>query len=194
MANNNQRFQGCCPLTPIPKPPKQRCICPPGRRGRRGRRGPRGPQGPPGISQTQSAFRAVKTVSQFNIGGFPTKVEYETQQFDLNNEYDPFTSTFVPSQKGVYSIIASLEFVPNIGGISYSLLIEIRVGGNTIALDSEQFIGTVEVGRSVFSVLTIYQLEAGDEVEVFASTGAPGGGEARVNAGTHFEARFPSPN
>jgi hypothetical protein len=23
MANNNQHFQGCCPLTPIPKPPKQ---------------------------------------------------------------------------------------------------------------------------------------------------------------------------
>ncbi len=29
MVQNNQRFQGCCPLTPIPKPPKQRCICPP---------------------------------------------------------------------------------------------------------------------------------------------------------------------
>lgn len=44
MANNNQRFQGCCPLTPIPKPPKQ--FCPPGPRGPQG---PQGPQGPTGL-------------------------------------------------------------------------------------------------------------------------------------------------
>ncbi len=45
MANNNQRFQGCCPLTPIPKPAKlPRLIGPPGPQGIPG---PPGPQGPP---------------------------------------------------------------------------------------------------------------------------------------------------
>lgn len=48
MANNNQRIQGCCPLTPIPKPLKQRLIGPPGPRGPQGEQGPRGEQGPQG--------------------------------------------------------------------------------------------------------------------------------------------------
>lgn len=47
MVNNNRPFQGCCPLIPIPKPPKQRCICPPGRRGPQGPQGIPGPPGPP---------------------------------------------------------------------------------------------------------------------------------------------------
>lgn len=48
MAINNQRFHGCCPLYPIPKPPKQRYFGPPGTRGPRGPQGEQGPQGPPG--------------------------------------------------------------------------------------------------------------------------------------------------
>lgn len=49
MVNNNRPFQGCCPLVPIPKPPKQRCICPPGPQGSQGETGPQGEQGPQGI-------------------------------------------------------------------------------------------------------------------------------------------------
>lgn len=56
MANNNQRFQGCCPLTPIPKPAKlPRLIGPPGPQGPQGIPGvsgvpgPQGPQGVPGV-------------------------------------------------------------------------------------------------------------------------------------------------
>ena len=56
IANNNQRFIGCCPRTAIPKPPKQRCICPLGPRGSRGFQihkdhlEPPGPQGPVGAT------------------------------------------------------------------------------------------------------------------------------------------------
>jgi hypothetical protein len=35
-------------MVPIPKPPQQRCICPPGPRGLQGPAGETGPQGPPG--------------------------------------------------------------------------------------------------------------------------------------------------
>ena len=47
IANNNQRFIGCCPRTAIPKPPKQRCIC------------PLGPRIPRGFRDTQGPFRAT---------------------------------------------------------------------------------------------------------------------------------------
>ncbi len=60
---NGNHFKGCCPLYPIPKPPKQRCVCPPGPRGAIGPQGPPGatgpqgpaggPQGPPGATGPQ---------------------------------------------------------------------------------------------------------------------------------------------
>lgn len=46
---NRKNLTGCCPLYPIPKPPKQRCICPPGPAGPAGPAGgPVGPVGPAG--------------------------------------------------------------------------------------------------------------------------------------------------
>ncbi|SDN52278.1 collagen-like protein [Bacillus sp. OK048] len=49
MTFNGKNFIGCCPTFPIPKPPQQRCICPPGRRGPIGPPGPAGgPVGPVG--------------------------------------------------------------------------------------------------------------------------------------------------
>jgi len=196
MTNNKRPFRGCCPLTLIQKPPKQRCIYPlpkPPKQRCIYSIELRVPQEPPEISQPQSAFRAIKTIDQTNIGGGPTKVEYDTQQFDLNNEYDPTTSTFMPMQDGVYLIIASLNFTPFVVGISYMLNIEIHLNGDRIAYDNEQF-SNPELLNNVFSVSTIYQLNAGDRIEVFASTSAPGGGETLEDEGTHFEAaRFPSP-
>lgn len=47
MAVHNQRYLGCCPLYPVPKPPKQTAICPRGPRGPQGEQGPPGPTGPP---------------------------------------------------------------------------------------------------------------------------------------------------
>jgi hypothetical protein len=47
LSYSGRTFKGCCPIYPIPKPPKQRCICPPGRRGAVGPAGPEGPAGGP---------------------------------------------------------------------------------------------------------------------------------------------------
>ena len=48
MSSFRKPFKGCCPIYPIPKPPQQKCICPPGPRGPQGPEGPEGPEGPAG--------------------------------------------------------------------------------------------------------------------------------------------------
>ncbi len=48
MSNFGKPYKGCCPIHPIPKPTKQKCICPPGPRGLTGPPGPQGPAGPAG--------------------------------------------------------------------------------------------------------------------------------------------------
>lgn len=44
---STQRFQGCCPLYPVPKPIRKRAVCIQGPRGPKGEQGPPGPMGPP---------------------------------------------------------------------------------------------------------------------------------------------------
>lgn len=110
----------------------------------------------------ESAFRAIKTVAQTILKtGEGVKVFFQTEQFDLANEYDPVTSTFIPKQHGIYSIIASVSFVP-LGHPTGSILLQIRVNGNIVASNSEPT--TIDGSASVSTTL---QLQADDRVEVF---------------------------
>ncbi|USK57759.1 DUF4183 domain-containing protein (plasmid) [Cytobacillus solani] len=93
MANNNQRFQGCCPLTPIPKPAKlPRLIGPPGPPGPQGIPGipgPPGPQGPPisGVIPTTNllffTFSDGQKLVYTNSDGLP---QYGTTQILSPND------------------------------------------------------------------------------------------------------------
>jgi hypothetical protein len=117
----------------------------------------------------QSAFAATANREQAltNVAG---KVNtFGLEAFDLNNEYDPATSTFIPRQSGIYSITAGVNLDPTDLNASYIGAIIIRInGGNTLA-DRENMIrsGTVDVSGLV-------QLQAGDRVEVFALMTTPG--------------------
>lgn len=122
MANYNQPFQGCCPLSPVSKPPKlPRLIGPPG---------PQGIAGPTG-PVPQSAFRA-ENPEPLLIDELGTKVLFPMPIFDINGEYNPGTSTFVPNQSGVYSIVASVLAVPNTTDIDQRFTLIITVDGNPI--------------------------------------------------------------
>ena len=144
-----------------------------------------------------SAFRAVKTVNQVLVPNTPVQVLYQDEQFDLANEYNPTTSTFSPTANGVYSVIGTVSFSPNFPNLPYRTRIEIRVNGNpAIAIDNDFFSATIPSFSNVVEVSSILQLQAGDQVTIFAESNI-GGTIALNTAGgnsTHFEAaRFPSP-
>ncbi|MED2711436.1 hypothetical protein, partial [Bacillus toyonensis] len=139
-----------------------------------------------------SAFRAVNTVNQPILANTSVKVLFQNEQFDLANEYNPVTSTFMPKTRGVYSVLGNITFSPNDINVNYRARVEIRVNGNTaIAIDND-FFGPIGFGN-VVSVSTIIQLNAGDIVEIYAQSSIDGV-LSPLEDGSHFEAaRFPSP-
>ncbi|MGX5568747.1 hypothetical protein ACWKT7_23870 [Bacillus toyonensis] len=143
-----------------------------------------------------SAFRAVNTVNQPILANTSVKVLFQNEQFDLANEYNPVTSTFMPKTRGVYSVLGNITFSPNDINVNYRARVEIRVNGNTaIAIDNDYF-GTGVFFNNDVSVTSILQLEAGDVVEIFAESSIDGVIVQNVNGlnTVHFEAaRFPSP-
>ncbi|WP_076367063.1 hypothetical protein [Peribacillus simplex] len=62
-----------------------------------------------------SAFRANKNTPQlYKAAVTPSvKVLYQTEQFDLANEYNPHISTFIPTENGIYEITAKVSFCPS---------------------------------------------------------------------------------
>ncbi len=141
-----------------------------------------------------SAFKAVNETTAQSVGPNPVQIEYPDEIFDLNNEYNPSTSTFTPKQDGVYSIIASIGFLPN-NSKKYSVRIFIVVNGDPVAADND-FMHLPIV--NLVNVSTILKLSEGDEVQVSAQATTNGNTvpeplENTVHF-THFEAaRFPSP-
>ncbi|MFA9455695.1 collagen-like protein [Halalkalibacter sp. AB-rgal2] len=50
MSNFGKPYKGCCPIYPVRKQPRKKCICPPGPRGPAGPAGATGPEGPAGAT------------------------------------------------------------------------------------------------------------------------------------------------
>lgn len=138
-----------------------------------------------------SAFKAVNLSDQTIPVDIDTKILYPNEQLDLANEYNPATSTFIPNNSGVYSIIASIEFQPFDSTNAYRIGISIRVNGVDIAINNVFSSAGEQI--SIAAVSTNVPLQAGDRVEVFAvfSTAGVVDGDSRT---TRFEgSRFPSP-
>ena len=136
----------------------------------------------------KSAFRAVNNANQAVPANTFVKVLYQNEQFDLENEYNPATSTFVPREDGVYLIIGSISFLPNNTAINYRARVEIRINGVVNATIDNDFFGPIVFGN-VVSVSSILRLQAGDTVEIFAQSSTAGTFTAgTVESATHFEA------
>lgn len=143
-------------------------------------------------AEPRSAFRAANAATTQSVGPADlTQIAYPNKIFDLNNEYDPITSTFTPKQDGIYLIIASLSFNPNVPS-NYSLRMFIDINRETAAAADNDFFGEeVTVTSNLLNVSTITQLSRNDNVQILA--------QATVDGITvpdqifmHFEAvRFP---
>ncbi|MCM3770363.1 MULTISPECIES: hypothetical protein [Priestia] len=152
-----------------------------------------GAQGKQGNTR-ESAFKALNLTNQPVSADTFVKVFYQFKQFDLANEYNPITSVFRPKKDGVYSIIATIGFLPNDTTVDYRARVEIRVNGTTVIAIDNDFFGGNTVFVNAVSVSTIYNLEKGDQVEVFAQSNVDGTIVTTENV-SHFEAaRFPSPS
>ncbi|WP_289318929.1 hypothetical protein [Peribacillus sp. NJ4] len=91
---------------------------------------PQGSQGDQGPSEQESAFRAENNlIAQPIVAGSSVIVNFPNEIFDLNNEYDPATSIFTPTQSGVYSICANVGLLPINPAINHATELSIQVNG-----------------------------------------------------------------
>ncbi|EJQ50578.1 hypothetical protein QUG02_14020 [Bacillus hominis] len=145
----------------------------------------------------QSGFRAINRELEQKVGPADlTLISYPNEIFDLNNEYNPITSTFTPKQNGVYLIIASIGFFPNVPA-SYSARLFITINGEAVVADNDFLSEELEI-VNILSVSTILKLSAGSNVQVIAQATTDGNTVPEPLGGTvdfmHFEAvRFPFP-
>lgn len=150
-----------------------------------------------GGNSRESAFRAVSEMEVNMTVLKPVKVLFENEQFDLADEYNPATSTFIPKTRGVYSIIGAITFLPSILE-PYSASLEVIVNGNPSVFADNDYYANFDNYPipSVISVSGILQLEAGDTVEMKATVTTDGLLRANRDGAftSSFEAaRFPSP-
>ncbi|TKI27728.1 ABC transporter permease [Bacillus mycoides] len=138
-----------------------------------------------------SAFKAISGVDQSVAANTFVKVLYQNEQFDLANEYNPVTSTFIPLTKGVYNLIASVAFFPNVPGTPFKVFINFRINGRNLGGDSE-FQGAIALSNIILTT-DIEQLNARDIVEVFASATVPGTFFAVEDQTRFAVSRVPSP-
>lgn len=128
-----------------------------------------------------SAFKAISGFNQRLYTDDFTKVRFQVEDFDLNNEYNPAASTFRPKHNGVYSLAASVSFQA-FAFTPVTVQLEIRINGVPNISDQE----IVGSRHGTIDASGIIQLKACDKVEVFARIC---GGKAEIQSGlaTRFE-------
>ena len=122
----------------------------------------------------KSAFRALKnTPTQIPVVNTNVKVSFTDEQFDLNNEYNSNTSTFVAKTSGVYLFTGTLIFSPNNIIPSYQFGVQLAVDGVVTDVDLD-FTGFFAQFEGVVDISEILWLNAGQTVEIYSFSSTPG--------------------
>ena len=124
--------------------------------------------------KVKSAFRAIKNIpTQIPVVNTNFKVSFNNEQFDLNNEYNSNTSTFVAKSAGVYLFTATLIFAPTNEDVDYEFGMNLRV--NAMFRDVEaDYTGFNAAFFNTVDLSEIVMLNEGDTVEIFAFSTTPG--------------------
>ncbi|PEN77539.1 ABC transporter permease [Bacillus toyonensis] len=121
----------------------------------------------------ESGFRAASATNMPLPPNFGTKVLFPIEEFDLANEYNAATSTFVAKTAGLYFFTASVQIQPNNPDVDFQIIIAFIKNGVLVSLDDE-FKGRLGRLNPVVEVNDVLLLNAGDTIEVRALTTTPG--------------------
>ncbi|MBD2867377.1 hypothetical protein [Paenibacillus arenilitoris] len=122
-----------------------------------------------------SAFRATASqVQTVTAGGPSVQVLFQNEDFDVNREYNPLTSTFRPRKSGIYSLSAAVTFALVTATPPINVQLTIRVIGTNQAITDFEVFSTA---AGIIDASGLLRLNAGDSVQVFIgfSGTAPGG-------------------
>lgn len=118
-----------------------------------------------GVAGTGPAFSAYQSSAQTALAGSTfTKIQYQTEEFDTNNNFDTSTSRFTPTVAGYYQISAAFAIPLN----ARASIISIYKNGSEYKRGnvSTSDVGGVNAG-SIVSAL-VYFNGSTDYVEIYA--------------------------
>jgi hypothetical protein len=118
---------------------------------------------------TGPAFSVFRTAAQSISAGTLTKVQFETENFDTNSNYDNITNyRFTPTVAGYYQVNLSINFASNSG----QLLVSIYKNGSRGVGGEGQIIATLSGGTIVNCSNIVYMNGSTDYLEGYAFSGA----------------------
>lgn len=134
-----------------------------------------------GVAGTGPAFFATMSTNQTLASGTVTKLQFNTEDFDTNSNYNTSLYRFLPTVAGYYQINLSQEFsvTGNIQGV------QIQKNGNRIASGGSPSITGQGTFMSACSTI-VYCNGSTDYVEAYGYVNAGAGGTAYNGSSSHF--------
>lgn len=123
--------------------------------------------GIPGATPAQSARAGIGSTQTVPVDGSFHKVNFDTEAFDINANYNAGASQYVAPFNGIYQVSAELQ-VDNNGGTASAMEIGIRVVGGT-GLDDGVSVASPPGSRWYPDTSGLVQCTAGDTIEVQVS-------------------------
>lgn len=115
------------------------------------------------VSGNMPAFSAVRSGAQTVANGTFTKIQFNSEEFDTNNCYDPTTNyRFTPTVAGYYQISGSVSYSFNSGSAVISIF------KNGASFKWGNLIGAVVAGCSGNVSALIYLNGSTDYIELYA--------------------------
>jgi hypothetical protein len=131
----------------------------------------------------RSGFHAAMTADQIIANAMDPVVQFNTEDWDANAEYDPTSGTFTPKQAGLYALTCSVRF--EAGNTSTNGWWNASMKVNTVSVAQD---GAYGDGWTVFrNAIGLVSLKAGDKVTCHA-TQQSGAARPVSKGGSHFEA------
>lgn len=124
--------------------------------------------GSPAVDDYNPFVIAIKSSNQAIPAGVLTKVLYQTEQKDKTGIYDPVNSQAVIYTNGTYEVQASVAWDGQVAG--NRTILNVYVNGSQRERLSDQTLGGSASSDSLSSGSVVFDLNAGDFVEIFAYT------------------------
>lgn len=113
------------------------------------------------LNPQKAAAHITLSADQSNSGGGTTKVVFDTEGFDIGNNFDTATDLFTVPEDGIYRVNAQIAINPSTSTGTFD--IRIRVDGSQVRIVSFNHSGNGNIIRQITSLL---QLTAGQTIDI----------------------------
>lgn len=137
-----------------------------------------------GVAGTGPAFSAVSAGGQVISSGTYTKIQFTSEEFDTNNNFDTSTYRFTPTVAGYYQCSGAMGFYTP-GTVTPNILVFYKNGS---AYKNGAYLNTNPNGGVVNGSILVYLNGSTDYMELYGYVASTGTITIQANPQTYFQA------